>query len=472
MLHICKFFVHTKYFIAYSLLTRNLLFVGPIDDTILCVSNVQADAEAAAPRYVPRIADGEFDRLLLTAPAIAIEGPLGVGKTTTARRRAATVHALDDPAQLSAARAQPQRLCEGKGPVLIDECTRVTEAWDLVRQAIADGAQPGHFLLTSSTTLNSLGREVDGVEFASLRMRPLALAERGLGDPSVSLGELLEGARGPLTGTTSLGLEDYAREIVVSGLPALRGCSEAHARAQIRTYLQRLIGRELRARRRLVRDPRELWRWLTAYAAATSLATSFQAIDDRATGDSPERQRQTLNNSFRNALKRLWIIDPVAPWPPARAGRSGARMELRHQLADPAFAALLLGADVERLLGPPHRWVAGVRQDPTLPTSLFESLVTLSLRVYAQAIGAKVSHLYGSADWPDVELMVEGPDERVVAIAVAISEEDEDRRADGLAHAAELLEHTLADAIVITTGREARRRSDGIAMVPAVLLGP
>jgi uncharacterized protein len=30
----------------------------------------------------------------------------------------------------------------------------------------------------------------------------------------------------------------------------------------------------------------------------------------------------------------------------------------------------------------------------------------------------------------------------------------------------------LADAVVVTTGREAYRRRDGIAVVPAALLGP
>jgi len=435
-----------------------------------------ADPETVATDgYTPRIADAELDGLLETAPAIAIEGALGVGKTATARRRAETVHTLEDAEQLSAARAQPGRLCEGPGTVLIDEWMHVPRAWHLVRRAAAGGAQAGRFLLASSTMPVWLAEEVGGIEVPSLRMRPLALAERCLDTPSVSLRELLEGARRSLAGTTGLGFADYVREIVVSGLPGLRGLSETQARDQLHDYLERLIDRELPARGRLVHDPEALRLWLTAYAAASSLAVSFEAIHDAAGGDRRERRLRSLANAYRIALERLWIVDPVEPWAPAQVGCGGLRLQPKQQSADPAFAALLLGVDAERLLNSPSGGRGRAREahcDETLPTALFESLVTLSVRVYAQAVGAQVSHLCGSVDWPDIELIVEGEDERVVAIAVATDEETEDRRARALLRTAQLLEHTLADAVVITAGHEARRREDGVAVVPAVLLGP
>ncbi len=439
----------------------------------------QTAAKAGAvytSEYAPRIADGELDRLLETAPAIAIEGALGVGKTATATRRAETVHMLEDPRQLSAAQAQPRRLCEGAGTVLIDEWMHVPQVWDLVRRSVAGGSQPGRFLLASSRMPNWLSEQVDDVEIPDMRMRPLALAERGLDAPSVSLRGLLEGDRGPLSGTSGLGRADYAREIVVSGLPGLRGLSEKRAREKLGEYLGRLIDSELPARGRWVHDPESLRLWLTAYAAASSLATSFEAVHDAATGGQTKRRLRALANAYRIVLERLWIVDPVEPWAPAQVGSGGRRMEPKHQLADPAFAALLLGVDAERLTVPPSTEARGRPREPvrneTLPASLFESLVTLSVRVYAQAAGAQVSHLCGSVDWPDVELIVEGEDERVVAIAVAADEQTEDRRAQALLRTAELLEHTIADAVVITAGQTAYRRGDGVAAVPAVLLGP
>jgi predicted AAA+ superfamily ATPase len=42
-------------------------------------------------KYLPRVLDAELDQLLPELPALALEGPRGVGKTATARRRAVTV---------------------------------------------------------------------------------------------------------------------------------------------------------------------------------------------------------------------------------------------------------------------------------------------------------------------------------------------------------------------------------------------
>src|ERR1017187_8235394 len=61
--------------------------------------------------------------------AIAIEGAKAVGKTATAARRAATVHALDRPGALELAAADPRRLLTGAQPVLIDEWQRFPPVW-------------------------------------------------------------------------------------------------------------------------------------------------------------------------------------------------------------------------------------------------------------------------------------------------------------------------------------------------------
>jgi uncharacterized protein len=69
--------------------------------------------------YRRRIVDDELDDLLTELPAIALQGPRGVGKTATAERRAQTVWYLDDPAQRAIAEADPFYLLDGKGPILI-----------------------------------------------------------------------------------------------------------------------------------------------------------------------------------------------------------------------------------------------------------------------------------------------------------------------------------------------------------------
>lgn len=56
-----------------------------------------------------------------------------------------------------------------------------------------------------------------------VRLRPLALPERGIQPGTVSLAEILRGARPMVEGQTDLGLVDYTEEILASGFPGLRG---------------------------------------------------------------------------------------------------------------------------------------------------------------------------------------------------------------------------------------------------------
>ena len=53
---------------------------------------------------------------------------------------------------------------------------------------------------------------------------------------------------------------------------------------------------------------------------------------------------------------------------------------------------------------------------------------------------------------------------------MAVAARDDDVR--HLAWLRQQIGHDLLDAVVITTGAEAYRRQDGIAVVPAALLGP
>src|SRR3954451_15183711 len=171
---------------------------------------------SAVVPYRRRVVDDELDQLLGSLPAIALEGPKGVGKTRTALERARTVHRLDDPAELSVAQADPHRLLEGAAPVLIDEWQRLPQVWDLVRRAVDDGAPPGGFLLTGSAIPDPPPTHSGAGRIVSVRMRPLALSEC-LGGASVSLAECLEGGKPPVAGATEVGLNDYVEELLASG---------------------------------------------------------------------------------------------------------------------------------------------------------------------------------------------------------------------------------------------------------------
>lgn len=423
------------------------------------------------PPYVRRVIDDELDALMAALPALSLEGPKAVGKTQTALRRAATTHRLDDPAQRAVATADPERIVRGAAPVLVDEWQRLPEAWDLIRRAVDEYSRPGRFLLTGSATPTQQPTHSGAGRIVTLRMRPMTLVERGVGSPTVSLAALLSGRRRRIRGDTDVSLETYVEEIVASGFPGLRHLAGRARRAQLDSYMTRIVEREFDDLGQRIRNPAALRRWMTAYAAATSTTASYETIRDAATAGEAEKPAKTTTQPYRDTLERLWIIEPVGAWRPTRNPIARLSSAPKHQLADPALAARLLGADVGSLLDA-RRLGPAIPRDGTLLGHLFESLVTLSVRVFAQAAEATVTHLRTRGEQREIDLIVERGDHKVVAVEVKLAQRVEDEDVRQLRWLGEQLGDELLDAVVITTGPSAYRRKDGIAVVPAALLGP
>jgi len=435
---------------------------------------VEADSgdsrDAAATFYRRRVVDNELDELLAGVAAVSLEGPKAVGKTATALRRAATVYRLDDEAERAIVEADPSRLLEGDRPVLIDEWQRFPASFDRVRRAVDDGAGPGSFLLTGSASPSDPPTHSGAGRILRVRLRPMTLAERGVGVASVSLGDLLLGGRPAITGRTDIALQRYVNEILTSGFPGIRGLPGRLQRAQLDGYLERIVDRDFEDLGHQVRRPATLRRWLQAYAAATATSASLETIRDAATSDRGAKPTRATTQPYRDVLERLWILDPVAAWLPTRNRLARLSSPPKHHLADPALAARLLGVDADALL---HARPAGppIPRDGTLLGALFESLVTLCVRVYAQASEAQIGHLRTWSGDREVNLIVERG-RQIVAFEVKLGQVVDDRDVRHLVWLRNELGDDLADAAVITTGRAAYRRADGIAVIPAALLGP
>lgn len=419
--------------------------------------------------YQHRIVDDELDQLLTELPAIAIEGPRGVGKTATAQRRANTVHYLDDPAQWAIVSADPNIVLTGRPPVLIDEWQRVPAVWDAVRRAVDRGCQPGQFLLTGSASPTVSPSHTGAGRIVTLRMRPMSLAERGLCQPTIRLTDVLAGGA-EIHGESPLALADYVRELVASGFPAIRRLGGRAHRLQLAGYVKRIIDTDFVEQGHRVRRPEVLERWLAAYAAATATSASFETIRDAATAGHGDKPARSTIIPYREILERLWILDPVPAWLPTRNWFTRLGQSPKHHLADPALAAGLLGVDGRGLLAGEEP-ATHVPRDGTLLGHLFESLVALGLRVAAQPADARVCHLNRSSTVREVDLIIERPDQGVVAVEVKLSATVTDGDVMNLRWLRDRLGDALVDAVVVNTGPRAYRRPDGIAVIPAALLG-
>jgi predicted AAA+ superfamily ATPase len=301
-------------------------------------------------------------------------------------------------------------------------------------------------------------------------MRPLSLHERGI-PSSVSLRALLAGGRPPVAGSTDVALQDYVAEILASGFPALRGLSDRALRAQLDGYVQRVIDRDFPEQGMRVRRPDTLRAWMRAYAAATATTASYEVIRDAATPGVGNKPAKTTTIPYRDILSRLWLLDPVPAWLPSNNKFKELGSAEKHHLADPALAARLLNVTAEKLLSGTE---AGpkIPRDGTLLGALFDSLVALSLRVYAQSCEAEVRHLRTHRGEREVDFVVVGTDGGVVAVEAKLSAYVEEADVKHLVWLAEQLGDELRDAVLVNTGQHAYRRPDGIAVVPAALLGP
>jgi uncharacterized protein len=426
---------------------------------------------SAPSGYLRRVVDEEIDELFRHLPAIAIEGPKGVGKTRTALQRARTVQRLDDPAEMAVAKADPALLLEGERPVLIDEWQRLPEAWDLVRRAVDDGAPPGSFLLTGSAIPDPPPTHSGAARIVTVRMRPLALSER-LQSAKVSLSALLSGTRPSVAGKTELALADYTDEVLASGLPGLRSLRGLARRRQLEGYVDRIVDRDIRDDAGVViRNPAALRRWMAAYAAAASTTASFETLRDAASAGHEHKPSRNAAQAYRDALTRVWVLDEVPAWIPSNNRLSELAQAPKHQLADPALAAQILGVQGSTLLAGQSSGPK-IPRDGTLLGALFESLATLSVRVYATRSEAQVKHLRTARGRREVDLIVERPDGRVVAIEVKLARSVAPGDAKHLTWLAQKLGDRVLDQVIITTGPQAYRREDGIAVIPLALLGP
>ncbi len=328
--------------------------------------------------------------------------------------------------------ADPSRLTDAPEPILIDEWQHWPPSWDFVRRAVDDDPRPGRVIVTGSTSLRNPQTHSGAGRIVSLRMRPLTLPERGEVVPAVSLTDLLSGQAGKIAGESAYRLEDYTEQIVGGGFPGVQSLSSAARAVQLDGYIRRIVERDFPEAGKDVRNPAGLLRWMRAFAAATSSTATFETIREAAATGHANPPPRSSTIPYRDALERIWISDPVPPWHPVGVRIDRLAEGPKHHLADPALATALLGASVPDLL-------AGRPVGPAIPRdghllgALFESLVALSVRVFAQAASAEVHHLH----WLKAQMGDQ-----------------------------------LTDMVLVNTGRHAYRRPDGIAVIPLALLGP
>ncbi len=209
---------------------------------------------------------------------------------------------------------------------------------------------------------------------------------------------------------------------------------------------------------------------MAAYAAATATTASLEKIRDAATHNQ-STPAKTTSLAYRDALVRLFILDPVDGWMPTGSHLRRLTQRAKHHLADPALAVALPGLTEEKLLAGEGDSTPSPATAPLLaPCS---SRLRLCRSGFSPRLPKRTSTTWRSRDGGrEIDLIVEGSAGEVVALEVKLSTAVDDADVRHLRWLGDAIGDLLRESVVITAGPHAFRRKDGICVVPLALLGP
>ena len=201
---------------------------------------------------------------------------------------------------------------------------------------------------------------------------------------------------------------------------------------------------------------RSLARHVATQASARSIAADVGGIEG------PIDHHTVL--AYLSALSRVFVVEDLSAWSPALRSRTLLRGAPTRHFVDPSLAVAALGADPDRLL----------RDVETLGL-LFESLAVRDLRVFAQALDARVFH-YRDATGLEADAIIERRDGTWAAFEIKLGPSAVDEAARSLLRLADRVDpvrHGRPAALVVLTGwGYGYRRPDGVCVVPIGALGP
>jgi predicted AAA+ superfamily ATPase len=396
--------------------------------------------------------DAILSSLIDQLPAVSVTGPRATGKTTTARRRAATVVRLDREAEAAAFRADPDVALRGlPEPVLLDEWQEVPGVLGAVKRAVDEDPRPGRYILTGSVRVDLDAQVWPGTgRLVRLPMQSMSVREisERVGGP-LFLDRLLSADVTMFGPGGKADLADYLDLALRGGFPepALRLDGLAR-QAWLDSYVEQLITRDAPAVGG-ARDPDRLRRYLEALAV-----NSAGVVDEKTLYDAVGINRRTAD-AYEQLLKNLLILEALPAWESNRLSRL-IRTPKRY-LVDPSIMAAVLRLDT-----------AAVLRDGNLLVRVIDTFVAAQIRPELAVAQSRPRwyHLRDKGGRHEIDLVIEFGGGRVAGIEIKASAAPSRNDARHLEWLRDELGDRFVSGVVLHTGPRTYELADGIFAAP------
>ena len=427
--------------------------------------------------YLQRTADEHLRERLNAFGAVLIEGPKWCGKTTTAMQQANSIIKLQDTdmrAQyLATAAAKPSLLLQGATPRLIDEWQDAPVIWDAVRTMVDERQSEGQFILTGSNSVDKTQiLHTGNGRITKMQMLPMSLWESKESNGSISLKELFDNPNEDIAAISDLDLVDLIKAACRGGWPASLRLKDAKSRLMVaKNYLQTVCSEDISHVDGVRRDEKLARTILRSYARNIStLAKKTTILDDVTSAENITCSIDTFN-AYVAALEKLFVIQDMDAWCPAIRSKSVIRSTPKRCFCDPSIAVAALQLSPKAL-------------ELQLKTFgfIFEQLCIRDLKAYTFDIDTHVSYYHDRYDL-EVDVVLHLSDGRYALIECKLGSNEIEEGAKHLLQLKELIiEHNRTEKqnpirepdllMILTGGKFATRRADGVYVVPIGCLRP
>ena len=422
-------------------------------------------------KYKQRVADLLLERKLAGKGAVLVVGPKWCGKTTTAKQQSKSLLDLSKKLildqSLQMMDINPESLLVGDTPRLIDEWQQIPALWDVVRTEVDDRNEFGQFVLTGSAVLPKAEETLHSGtgRIGRLKMRPMSLFESEESTGEVSLTDLFNKADIPVI-QHNKSLEEMAFLTCRGGWPQATFLQGDIALDQAEDYIESLLNVDMHRVDKVQRSSERMRYIMRSYARHQGAQCPISMIREDLLGSDGQSISDDTITSYLGVLNSLYVIEDMPAWNPNLRSKAAIRTSATRYYIDPSIATATLGIAPKDLINDLHTF-----------GFMFETMAVRDIRVYADALKAKVYH-FRDSNGLECDTVIHRRDGSYGLIEIKLGGPNNIEQAatnlQTLANTIDTEKMAAPSFMMVLTaiGPYAYRRKDGVYVVPLACLRP